>query len=183
MRRVVRRLLGLDEPQETRFFLFVAAWAIGAGTVYWFVSYEPAGTVLLLGLGIASGIVTTRLALTRTSAEVRRRVEGDRAVPARPGDGSRLVEAGSGTGGIDRPFDDPRGLIPDPSIAPLAVGFGAAIVATGAVFGVAPVVVGLLPLTWGALSWLGSARDELDTTVWLEEVDAAAEGNGPERAS
>jgi hypothetical protein len=39
--------------EELRFFLRSAIWVVGSAVVYWFVSYEPAGTVLLLVLGLA----------------------------------------------------------------------------------------------------------------------------------
>ena len=39
--------------EELRFFLRTAIWIVGLAIVYWFVSYEPAGTVLLLALGLA----------------------------------------------------------------------------------------------------------------------------------
>jgi hypothetical protein len=39
--------------EELRFFLRSAIWVVGSAVVYWFVSYEPAGTVLLVALGLA----------------------------------------------------------------------------------------------------------------------------------
>jgi hypothetical protein len=45
-----------------------------------------------------------------------------------------------------------------------------AVAATGLVFGVAPVVVGLLPLSWGAWTWLTAAGEELAATR-RDEVD------------
>ena len=44
------RLPFADQPQETRFFLLIAGWAGALGVIYWFVSYEVAGTVLLAGV-------------------------------------------------------------------------------------------------------------------------------------
>jgi hypothetical protein len=77
-----------------------------------------------------------------------------------------------GSGGVDRPFAA-HGRIPDPTIAPLGVGLGVALVATGAIFGVAPIALGVVPLVWGALIWLGSAADELDATRAVEAQDAS----------
>jgi hypothetical protein len=71
------------------------------------------------------------------------------------------VESG---GEIDRPFVDETGRIPDATLAPFAVGLGLALAATGLVFGLAPVIVGVLPLAWGAWRWLTAARDELTAT-------------------
>jgi hypothetical protein len=45
-------------PEEVRFFGRSAAFAIVVGIIYWFVSYETAGTVLLLAFGLAGVIAT-----------------------------------------------------------------------------------------------------------------------------
>jgi hypothetical protein len=82
------------------------------------------------------------------------------------------VGGGSGTGDVDRPFLDELGRLPGASFAPFAVGVGAATAATGLIFGPAPVVVGLLPFLWGAISWLRGAGEELDAT----EADDARRG-------
>jgi hypothetical protein len=60
--------------------------------------------------------------------------------------------------------------LPGDSFAPFAIGLGAATAATGLIFGPAPVIVGLLPFLWGAISWLRGAGEELDAT----EADDAA---------
>jgi hypothetical protein len=52
-----RRTLGLDDPAETKFFLFLSVFALVIGAIYWFVSYEPAGSVLLLAFGAATGVM------------------------------------------------------------------------------------------------------------------------------
>jgi hypothetical protein len=163
----MRRWLGLDEPQETRFFLVIAAWALGSGIVYWIVSQEPAGTALLLGLGIACGAMVARLVLVRRAADVRRRASADaqHAEGVHPG---RVDASGGGTGGIDRPFQDRRWLVPDPTLAPFAVGLGLALISTGAIFGIATVLVGALPLAWGGWTWLTSAREEYRSVIELE---------------
>jgi hypothetical protein len=186
VRRVVRRLLGLDEPQETRFFLFIAAWAIGAGIVYWFVSYELAGTALLAGVGVACGLVVMRLVFVRRSADVRRRARAEAAAAASEGlaateqgdrDDPRAMPRegqGGGTAGVDRPFVDEPDLLPEPTIAPFAVGLGVSLCALGGIFGPAPVLVGLLPLGWGAWLWLEAARGESPTTASVRSGDDAA---------
>jgi hypothetical protein len=150
---IVRRLLGLDEPQETRVFLLMSAFGLIVGVVYWFLSYEVAGTILLLGFAIATGLIAGRLIIGPAGAAVRRRAR-DRAAPA--GDAPS-----GGTGAIDRPFLDESGRLPTETIAPFAVGLGVAVAATAVVFGPAPFIVGLLPLGWGAWSWLTAARAEL----------------------
>jgi len=135
-----------DSPGEVRFFLALSAFGIAIGIVYWFVAYETAGTVLLVGFGVATGLI-----------------------------GLRLLARAGGASDVDRPFLDERGRLPDETLAPFAVGLGVAVAATGVVFGPAPVVLGLLPLAWGARSWLSAARAELDAQV---SDDAASVGVG-----
>jgi hypothetical protein len=156
--RRLGRLLGFDQPQEIRFFLVIAGWGLLTGIVYWFVSYEPAGTVLLLGLAAAGGLIAVRLIAVRRAGAARARTSADTEL-----DPWREDASAGGTGGIDRPFDDPRGVIPDPTLAPFAVGLGAALIATGPVYGLATVAVGALPLLWGTVAWLAAARGEYET--------------------
>jgi hypothetical protein len=140
---------------ETRVFLLMAVFGIVVAAIYWFVSYEVAGTVLLAGFGLASAVIAGKLARDRTSR---------RALPeGRAGDDAR-----------DRPFADESGRLPDTTIAPFAVGAGIALASTGLVFGLAPVIVGALPLGWGAWTWLTSANEELEATEADDaEADAA----------
>jgi hypothetical protein len=152
-----RALTAADQPQEARVFLLLAAFGIIVGAIYWFVSYESAGTVLLLGFGAATGVIGLRLVADPASRVVRERARAADAATIPAGEGT-----GGGTGGVDRPFLDETGRLPDETIAPFAVGVGVAIAATGLIFGPAPVIVGLLPLAWGAWAWLSGARAELD---------------------
>lgn len=154
--RLPSRLPGLDEPQETRVFLLMAAFGIGIGVIYWFLAYEVAGTILLLAFGVASGLIAVRLVADPAAAVVRGRAH-DRPTATEDA-------PAAGTGEIDRPFADETGRLPAPTIAPFALGLGIATAATSIVFGPAPLIVGLLPTAWGAWSWLTSAREELDAT-------------------
>ncbi|HXG40643.1 MAG TPA: hypothetical protein VNJ28_06840, partial [Candidatus Limnocylindrales bacterium] len=43
-------------PEETRLFVRLAAYGLGIGLIYWFVSYETAGTVLLVGFGLGAAL-------------------------------------------------------------------------------------------------------------------------------
>jgi hypothetical protein len=150
------RLPLADQPQETRFFLVIAGWAGALGIIYWFVSYEVAGTALLAGLALASGLISAWLIRAR-------RLAARRPAPSGTPDLTDRVDAsGGGTGGVDRPFLDESGRLPDPTLAPFAVALGIALVVLGPVFGAAPVAVGLLSFLWGASLWLRAARDELD---------------------
>jgi hypothetical protein len=166
-----RRLPGLDEPQETRVFLAMSAFGIAVGVIYWFLAYEIAGTILLLGFGLATGLIGVRLVADPAAARVR---AAARDQSARAGDtlssetlSSDAPRGGTlsgGTGGIDRPFEDERGRLPAETLAPFVLGLGVATAATSVIFGPAPLIVGVLPIAWGVRSWLASVRAELDAT-------------------
>lgn len=68
--RLLRRLL-FDDPAETKFFLFLSVFALGIGLIYWFVSYELAGSVLLLAFGVATGLMALVLHRTGRRSEDR----------------------------------------------------------------------------------------------------------------
>ena len=152
------RLPLADQPQETRFFLLIFGWAGALGVIYWFVSREVAGTILLAGLALASGLISVWL--IRARRQSKRRAKSETGVPDLAPD--RTDTSGGGTGGVDRPFLDESGRLPDPTLAPFAVGLGIALAVLGPVFGVAPVAVGAVSFLWGASMWLSAARDELD---------------------
>ena len=100
----------------------MSAYALFIGTVYWFVSYELAGTVLLIGFGLATGLAF--VILFRRDRKVR---------AARiPRDGSSVEGAG---GMPDGPFGDESAPVPTRSAAPLVVGFGVAVIALAGAFG------------------------------------------------
>ena len=158
------RLPLADQPQETRFFLLIAGWAGALGIIYWFVSSEVAGTALLAGLALASGLISAWLIRARRKAG--RRPEEDATADLAA---DRTDASGEGTGGVDRPFLDEEGRLPDPTLAPFAVGLGVALVVLGPVFGIAPVAVGAVSFLWGASLWLRAARDELDAEELAQE--------------
>ena len=178
----LRRLLPTNQPQEVNFFLFLAAFGLVITVVYWFVSNEAAGTALLLGYVLATGAVGLRLAVDPGAALVRRRSsarrhdvrENSSEQPDPGGEGPTAA----GTGGIDRPFNDEEGRIPGETLAPFAVGLGVAIASTGAIFGPAPVVVGLLPLAWGAWAWLRGASDELSAMDAARDTEVVPRRSG-----
>ena len=170
MSRLLRAVWS-GHPQETRFFLIIAAWAGALGLIYWVGTAEAAGTLLLAGLALASGAMTAWLVAGRprrgppSPAEVAStsQPEKDERRPGAPD------TSGGGTAGVDRPFLDEEGRIPDATLAPFAVGLGFALMALGPVFGLAPVTLGVVALAWGAASWFGAAREELEA---LDGTDA-----------
>src|SRR5262245_38072214 len=136
---VIRRVLLADQPTETRFFAFLGIFGLVLAVIYWFVSYEVAGTVLLFGFGLACTVGAVRLLV------VRRTLTG------------RRVAATADEPGPDRPFLDEHGRLPGDTLAPLSVGLGVALSITAVVFGPWLLVAGLVPLGWGAWEWFRGA--------------------------
>jgi hypothetical protein len=173
---MIRRLLLLDHPQETRFFLFLGAFGVGLAVIYWFLTYEVAGTILLLGFGGGAGLLGVGLYRSRPSTVAL-------GIAARAGRWGPAVEQvaggeaedvpGGGTGGVDTPFATPLGRLPTETLAPLSLGLGIALGLTAVVFGPWLLVAGLVPLAWGAWTWLTAARDELRAAVRQEAAETA----------
>jgi hypothetical protein len=169
---VMRRLLLLDQPQETRFFLFLGGFGLILAAIYWFLTYEVAGTVLLAGFGLGTGLLGIGLLRSRPRRVAIAATRGDGASGRDPGTsptaqatrGEAADLPGGGAAGVDTPFDTPLGRLPGETLAPLALGLGIALAITAVVFGPWLLVAGLLPMAWGAWTWLAAARDELAAT-------------------
>jgi hypothetical protein len=169
----MRRLLLLDQPQETRFFLFLGGFGIVLATIYWFLTYEVAGTVLLAGFGLGTGLLGIGLLRSRPGRVARAAAAGDgqsaadddTSATAQASHGGAADLPGGGAAGVDTPFETPLGRLPGETLAPLALGLGIALAITAVVFGPWLLVAGLLPMAWGAWTWLGAARDELAATA------------------
>ena len=153
---MIRRVRNL--PEEVLFFARVGGYGLFIGTVYWFVSYEIAGTVMLLLFGAGASVLAAILlaGARREPAQVEARAER----PIQP----------------DGPFGDESGRLPGPSFAPLEVGFGIALVALGIVFGPWLVLAAFVPLANGGHTWLLSASREFEATELDEEADGDALG-------
>jgi hypothetical protein len=167
---VIRRLLLLDRPQETRFFMFAGGFGLVLAAIYWFLTYELAGTILLAGFGLGAGLVGFALlrAGPRAPASAARKpvVDGEPGADREPGALDVTVqEVAAG----DTPFEDSSGRLPGESLAPMALGLGIALALTAIVFGPWLLIAGLLPGAWGAWAWLSGARAELDATVATRE--------------
>jgi hypothetical protein len=129
-------------PEEVWLFIRTAIFGIAIGSAYWFLTYETAGTVLLLGIGFGSALVVAVLYL------------GSR----------RLERPGSTATPPDRPFADERGRVPSPGWAPLGVGLGLAVTALGGAFGPWLVLLGLPLVLIAGHAWLAAAMREADAT-------------------
>jgi len=170
----LRRVLLLDHPQETRFFAVIGALGVVLGIAYWFVSYEVAGTVLLVGFGLASGLAAARLFVTWRGREVARRVRAGAGEPSARGP-DEGEGPGGGLAGVDRPFLDESGRLPAPTLAPLALGLGISLALTAVVFGPWLLVAAVIPLVWGCWAWFAGAREEFEAAEGDEMVADPAE--------
>jgi hypothetical protein len=139
--------------EEVRFFGRMSVYALLVGVAYWFLSYEPAGTALLIGFGLATG--AGFLVLRPRSR--RKAARGDDAGDTHEPDG---------------PFGDESGPVPTRSAAPLAVGVGVAAIGMSAAFGPWFLLAGAIPLLIGAADWLRAANRE-------SELRARADGEAP----
>jgi len=119
--------------EEARVFGRMSIFGIVVGGVYWFLTYEVAGTALLLGFGLATGLATVAI-WVRT----RRRL-GDAAAAG----GAESAEA-----------------LPGPGWAPLIIGLGLGGLALGAAFGPWLTIAGLLIAIAGGAIWLSAAVRE-----------------------
>jgi len=134
-------------PEELRFMLRSAIYSLFVGTVYWFLTYEAAGTVLLVGAGMSAGVMFGALLFEwRRSGH---RLSGPvwRWALLPPAD------AQSGT-------TDESGRLPRPSLGPLAGALGVALVALSLVFGIWMAVAGIVPALVGLRLWLRDVMAE-----------------------
>jgi hypothetical protein len=145
---------------EVKLFGRLALYGLVVGTIYWFVSYELAGTVMLLGFGVATGLAFG--ALFRRERKVR---AARNDAPSGPS-----MADGPDAPGPDGPFADESGPVPERSAAPLVLGFGIAVIALGGVFGPWFAIIGLVPVLIGAWDWLRAANRELEQLSAAESV-------------
>jgi Cytochrome c oxidase subunit IV len=119
--------------EEAQVFARMSIFGIVVGGVYWFLTYEVAGTALLLGFGLATGLATVAI-WVRTPRRL-----GDAAAAG----GHESAEA-----------------LPGPGWAPLIIGLGLGGLALGAAFGPWLTIAGLLIAIAGGATWLSAAIRE-----------------------
>jgi hypothetical protein len=138
---------------EAAMMLRVSAFGFVSGIVYWFLSYEPLGTVALLLLGAGPGFAGLILVQERrrqggpdeSRADVLRRFAG---IP--PGDPPGPADKG----------DDDLGVLPLPTIWPFATSLGLAIMLTGLIYGLWLIVLGGGVAAYGTWGWLAAINRE-----------------------
>ena len=113
---------------EVWLFIAMAAFGLILGTVYWFVTYEPAGTVLLGAFGLASAVGAVILAWrSRASA------------PAPSG-----------------PESAEQGTMQLAGWAPLIGGIGFAMIGLGLILGPVLALPGVIVAIAGGRAWLAA---------------------------
>ncbi|HET9613559.1 MAG TPA: cytochrome c oxidase subunit 4 [Candidatus Limnocylindrales bacterium] len=138
---------------EVKLFGRMAIFGLAVGTIYWFLTYDEAGTVMLLGFGGAAMVATVTIFL---GSRNRRRVER----PAADGPIGATLE------GAAEP-------LPEPGWAPLGVALGLGGVGLAGAFGAWLAIAGLIVALRSAKAWLDATIDETDR----------ARGRGPARAT
>lgn len=98
--------------EELRFFLRLAVYLVAIATIYWFVSYEVTGTILLLFGAVGTGffVVAARISFQPKTPE--------NLIPRPPRTGLRRM---AGVFGRYFAFDPENDLGGEPAEAPLAL--------------------------------------------------------------
>lgn len=130
-------------PEEVRFFVRIAIFTIVITTIYWFVSYEEAGTLLLGGI-IASAVIFTGLAVVA--------VRG-----ARPRTRSPKGLLGFDDSGPERPLELTEDVFPTLSAWPIVLSLGATLVGVGLIYGAWLWIPGSALAVTAAWGWLTEA--------------------------
>jgi len=150
---------------EVRLFAGMSAFGIGVGVVYWFLTYDATGTVLLGLFGVAAGIA---------------------GIGAWVGSGGRRRAGPPQAESAARPSTPTVGepavqLVPRPGWAPLGIALGLGAVALAAALGPAIAVAGILVTLGSARSWLRTAVRESDDARRAERspVPEAVSPDGP----
>jgi Cytochrome c oxidase subunit IV len=138
---------------EAGILLRVSIFGFVAGIVYWFLSYEWLGTVCLLLLGAGPGFAGLILVHEQrqrggtgdSRAAAMRRLAG---IPPRDPVEREDLEA------------EDLGVLPLPTIWPLAASLGLTIMLTGLIYGLWLIILGLGLLGYAAWGWLAAVNRE-----------------------
>ena len=138
---------------EAGVLLRVSIFGFVAAVIYWFLSYEAFGTVALLLLGAGPGFAGLVLLQEQrqrggsgeSRANALRRLAG---IPPQDPPGPRDLEA------------EDLGVLPLPTIWPLAASLGVAVLFTGLIYGLWLVILGIGLLGYAAWGWLAAVNRE-----------------------
>jgi Cytochrome c oxidase subunit IV len=123
--------------EEARLFMRTSVYALIVAIVYWFVSYEVAGTVLLVILGLAAAALTAMLPA------------GGKVKPVR-----LPIELATFDENENPAFEVEEVPLPTLSAMPLFVAGGSAAIALGLVFGAWLWLPGSLTVLGAAWRWV-----------------------------
>ena len=134
-------------PEEMRFVMRSALYSLGVGVAYWLLTHESAGTILLVGLGLAAAVVFGGMWLQL-------RGQG-RHIGGSPWSWLLLPASAA-----ESHMTDESGRIPHRTVAPLGVAVGVALAGLGLVFGLPMLAAAVVPLGIGLRAWLRNAMFE-----------------------
>ena len=157
---------------EAGILLRVSIFGFVAGIVYWFLSFEWLGTVALLLLGAGPGFAgliliqeqRQRGGTGESRAVALRRLAG---IPPADPPGPRNLEA------------EDLGVLPLPTIWPLAASLGVAVLFTGLIYGLWLVILGLGLLGYAAWGWLAAVNREHRYGRLQADTEAPSPAAGP----
>ncbi len=124
---------------EARVFLGVTVFFVIIGLIYWFTSYEDAGSVMLAASAVMGVVAGGAIMVLSRGAPTRAEDDPDATIA-------------QGAGPVD--------VFPTQSIWPFAVGLSAAVTASGFAFGAWLVLVGAGALVVTLICWILEARRE-----------------------
>jgi len=157
---------------EAGILLRVSIFGFVAGVVYWFLSYESLGTVALLLLGAGPGFAGLILVQEQrqrggtgeSRADAMRRLAG---IPPQDPPGPRGLAA------------EDLGVLPLPTIWPLAASLGVAVLFTGLIYGLWLVILGIGLLIYAAWGWLAAVNRENRYGRLQATTEAPSPQSGP----
>jgi len=123
---------------EPRFLIGAGLFGAAVGVVYWFLSYEQAGTAMLLFMGLGSSFVGAYLLWKMGRV---RRLEDDEDATMEQGAGQTVGRFSAG------------------SIWPLIMGLGLAFGVQGLIFGVWLSLFGVTLFVWATVGLMLESRD------------------------
>lgn len=156
-------------PEEMRFLLRAGSYGVSVGVIYYVLSQEWAGTVLMIGFGLAC-----LLLLALSWWEWRRR-------PGRGLEGPAwrwlLLPPPEQNGG----FTHEQARLPGASLSPLTLALGMGLGALALVFGPWLLAAAVIPLLLGLRGWLTEAMAEYGA-IEADSVDEVVSTVHPQPA-
>ena len=157
---------------EAGILLRVSIFGFVAGAVYWFLSYEWLGTVALLLLGAGpgfAGLILVQEQRHRGGTGESRAVALRRLAGIPPQDPPGPEDLGA----------EDLGVLPLPTIWPLAASLGVAMLFTGLIYGLWLVILGVGLIVYAAWGWLAAVNRENRYGRIQADTEAPSPQSGP----